>query len=144
MLTFVIRTQNAYTRWNRIKFNFIAEATAQIEAGYYQVDTGSLSGCCEGKDIMAFLPLISQVGPNPQALTFLSGFEMASMQYNSSYATPYEVQIVKQSVTIQGISVLVSSTSATRIHSLFISYIAYDPSIQNMVAGSSLRHLRPQ
>ena len=40
--------------------------------------------------------------------------------------------------TSKTISVLVSSTSATRIHSLFISYIAYDPSIQNMVAGSYL------
>ena len=36
----------------------------------------------------------------------------------------------------QGISVLISSTSATQVHSIFVSYVVYDPNIQNLVAGS--------
>jgi hypothetical protein len=31
--------------------------------------------------------------------------------------------------------VLISSTSATQVHSIFVSYVVYDPNIQNLVAG---------
>jgi cysteine-rich repeat protein len=55
---------------------------------------------------------------------------------NSSYSTPFEVQLLSSNVSAQGISLLVSSTSATQIHSLFVSYIVYDPFIQNLVVGS--------
>lgn len=36
----------------------------------------------------------------------------------------------------QGISLLLQSTSATQVHAIFVSYVAYDPNIQNLVAGS--------
>ena len=45
-----------------------------------------------------------------------------------------KVQAVVKGVSTQGLTVLISTTSATQIHSLFISYIAYDPSIQNLYA----------
>jgi cysteine-rich repeat protein len=35
-----------------------------------------------------------------------------------------------------GISLLLQSTTATQVHSIFVSYIAYDPNIQNLVAGN--------
>ena len=51
-----------------------------------------------------------------------------------NYYSPYEIQIVVNSVSTQGITVLISTTSATQIHSLFISYVAYDPTILNLKA----------
>lgn len=39
-------------------------------------------------------------------------------------------------VTAQGITVLLGSTSPTQIYSLFVSYIVYNPNIQNLVAGN--------
>ena len=40
--------------------------------------------------------------------------------------------MVLKSVSTQGLTLLISTTSATQIHSLFVSYIAFDPSIQNL------------
>ena len=39
-------------------------------------------------------------------------------------------------VDVQGITLLIQSTSATQIHALFISYLLYNPSIPNLVAGT--------
>lgn len=39
-------------------------------------------------------------------------------------------------VAAEGITVMVQSTSATQVQSIFVSYIVYDPSIQNLVAGN--------
>lgn len=107
-----------------------------MEVGYHQIDTGTLSACLSGKDIAAFIPFS---GPNRAvnaALTFLNGYEISSIAVNSSYLTPYEVQVTLSSVTSQGLSVMVSSTSATQVHSLFVSYIAYSSTILNLVAGN--------
>ena len=136
VIPFVVRTHWAYTRWTRLVFSFIAEASSQIEAGYYQIDTASLSSCCSGKQISAFIPFASQSSSFSSALTFLNGFEVSSITVNSSYLTPFEVQIVMNSVSRQGISVLLTSTSATQVHSIFVSYVAFDPNIQNLVAGN--------
>lgn len=136
MIPFIVRTQWGYTQWSRITFSFLAESSSQIEAGYYQIDTGSLSNCYSGKDIIAFLPFVNQNINAVNALTFLNGFEISSISVNSSYLTPYEVQILSSAVTNQGISLIISSTSATQIHSIFVSYVAYDSSIQNLVGGS--------
>jgi cysteine-rich repeat protein len=57
---------------------------------------------------------------------------------NSTYLTPFEVQVAVTSVSKQGISILISSTSATQVYSLFVSYVVYDPNIQNLVAGNYL------
>lgn len=74
VIPFVVRTQLGYTRWTRISFSFFAESSSQIEAGYYQIDTGSLSSCISGKSIVAFIPLSSQNIALSSAITFLSGF----------------------------------------------------------------------
>jgi hypothetical protein len=74
VIPFVVRTQWGYTQWSRISFSFLAEASGQIEAGYYQVDTGTLSACCSGKDIVAFLPFPVQNSALTSAVTFLSGY----------------------------------------------------------------------
>jgi hypothetical protein len=68
----------------------------------------------------------------------LNGFEVSSVLVNSSYASPFEVQVVSSALTAQGITVLLSTTSATQVHSVFVSYIVYDPSIPNLVAGNYL------
>ena len=96
------------------------------------------SFCISGKSIVAFIPLSSQSIALSSAVTFLSGFEISSVSVNSSYLTPFEAEVVVNSVSKQGISILLSSTSATQVHSLFVSYIAYDPNIQNLVAGNYL------
>jgi len=63
-----------YTRWTKISFSFIAEASDQLQAGYYQIDSGSLSGCSLGKVISAFVPYISNNKLLTHALVFLNGF----------------------------------------------------------------------
>jgi cysteine-rich repeat protein len=136
VIPFIIRTHWGYTQWTRISFSFLAEGSSQIEAGYYQIDTASLSSCNSGKSIAAFIPLTSQNPALSAALTFLNGFEISSVSVNASYLTPFEVEVVVNSVTKQGISVLLQSTTATQVHSIFVSYVAYDPIIQNLVAGS--------
>ena len=50
--------------------------------------------------------------------------------------TPYEIQITVSKINIQSIEILMSSTSATQIHSLFISYLVYNPNMINLVAGN--------
>lgn len=87
---------------------------------------------------MAFIPLSSQSSALSTAVSFLNGFEVSSVAVNSSYLTPFEVQTVVNSVSKQGISILLSSTSATQVHSVFVSYVAYNPNIQNLVAGNYL------
>lgn len=138
VIPFIVRTQWGYTRWTKISFSFFAEASAQINAGFYQINTASLSGCASGKEIIAFIPLTDCSISGPKALTFINGFEISSISVNSSYLTPFEVQLVSNSVSQTGITVVISSTSATQVHSLFISYVVYDPYILNLVAGSYL------
>ena len=84
----------------------------------------------------AFIPFKNPKNTYTTALTFLHGFEISSISVNSSYMTPYEVQILKSECTTHGISLILSSTSATQVHSLLVSYILYDPSLVNLVAGS--------
>ena len=136
MVPFIVRTQWGYTRWSKISFSFLASASPRIEAGYYQIDTGSLSACFSGKKMGAFIPFKNAKNAHTSALTFLHGFEISSVSVNSSYLTPFEVQVIKSECTTHGISLILSSTSATQIHSLYVSYILYDPALINMVAGS--------
>jgi len=137
VVPFVVRTQWGYTRWTRIAFSFFASASLHLQAGYYQIDSGSLSSCATGKSIAAFIPF-HEGNRFTTALTFLNGFEISSMSVNSSYLTPYELQIVRSAITHQGISLHISSTSATQIHSLYVSFIVYDPELINLVAGNYL------
>lgn len=76
---------------------------------------------------MAFIPTACE-GSTWKALTFLNGFEVASVSPKVGYWTPFEVQVVVTAVGVQGLTLLISTTSATQVHSLFISYIAYDSS----------------
>jgi hypothetical protein len=50
--------------------------------------------------------------------------------------TPYEIQITISKITHQSIEILMSSTSATQVHSLFVSYLVYNPKSVNLVAGN--------
>lgn len=136
VIPFIVRTHWGYTKWSKITFSFLAEASNQLDAGYYQIDTASLSACFSGKEIVAYIPFTSCSVKSPKALTFLNGFEVTSIGVNNTYNTPFEVQLLSNNVTAQGISLLISSTSATQIYSLFVSYVVYDPFILNLVAGT--------
>lgn len=75
VIPFVIRTHWKYTSWTKISFSFFAEDKANIEAGYYQIDSGSLAGCNTGKDIHVLLPFRTNFkGTNIKTATFLHGF----------------------------------------------------------------------
>jgi hypothetical protein len=91
VIPFIVRTHWGYTQWSKLTFSFLAEGSSQVEAGYYQIDTGSLSSCNSGKTIAAFIPLSSQSSALTSAITFLNGFEISSIAVNSSYLTPFEV-----------------------------------------------------
>ena len=136
VLPFVVRTQWGYTRWTKITFYFLAEASDLLSAGYYQIDTATLSACISGKQIIAYIP--TQPKSNSwKALTFLNGFEITSVNPNGNFYTPYDVQVNVKNVSMSGITLLISTTSATQVHSLFVSYIVYDPSI-NGVLGQNI------
>lgn len=134
IVPFIVRTHWGYTRWSKITFSFLAETSERIVAGYYQVDTATLSACISGKQIIAFIPTNCK-SKDWKAMTFLNGFEISTQRPKNNYYTPFEVQIVVKAVDVSGLTLLISTTSATQIHSLFISYIAYDPSIPNLMAS---------
>lgn len=94
-----------------------------------------MGSCCSEKAIAAYIPFSNQNIIGGQAITFLNGFEISSVNSSIGYLTPFEVQIVVNKVTSQGISILLESTSATQVYSIFVSYIVYDSNIQNLVAG---------
>lgn len=81
-ISFVIRTQWPYTKWNYIHFSFIAEDRLDLESGYYQIDTGSLSSCENGKLIDILLPFksIYQNGIQIKHNLFLHGFEISTIK----------------------------------------------------------------
>jgi hypothetical protein len=54
----------------------------------------------------------------------------------NSYRSPFEVEVVSNGITAQGVTVVLQSTSATQIHAIFISYLAYSKSIPNIISGS--------
>jgi len=126
-----VRTHWAYTKWTKINFFFLAEASDLIQAGYYQIDTATLSACMSGKQIVAYIPTQCK-SDQWKALTYLNGFEISSVNPKGTFFTPYEVQVSVKSISTKGLTILISTTSATQIHSLFVSYIAYDPSIKNI------------
>jgi cysteine-rich repeat protein len=137
VIPFVVRTHWGYTRWAKITFYFLAEASDLVQAGYYQVDTATLSACISGKQIVAFIPTACK-STQWQALTFLNGFEISSLSSKGTFLTPYEVQVVLKSVSTQGLTLLIQTTSATQIHALFVSFVAYDPSIKDLSARAVL------
>lgn len=93
IIPFIIRTQWKYTSWTKISFTFLAEDKDNIEAGYYQVDSGSLAGCISGKDIHVLLPFRTNFKGAIKALTFLHGFEITSNKVFGSNS-PFEIQVI--------------------------------------------------
>ena len=75
-IPFVVRTPWAYTSWVLIGFSFLAEDRADLETGYYQIDSGSLSGCENGKQIQVLLPFRNTYAPSSSIkhYLFLHGF----------------------------------------------------------------------
>ena len=55
-IPFLVRTHWKYTSWLKIGFSFLAENRLDLEAGYFQIDTGSLGSCDSGKQIKVLLP----------------------------------------------------------------------------------------
>ena len=86
----VIRTQWAYTSWVQITFSFLAEDRSDMEVGYYQIDSGNLSDCDNGKQIQVLLPFRSIFLPGSPINThlFLHGFEITTVALGAS-RSPY-------------------------------------------------------
>ena len=135
LIPFVIRTHWKYTSWTKISFSFFAEDKDNIEAGYYQVDSGSLAGCVAGKDIHVLLPFRTFFDGEIKASTFLHGFEITSNRVFGSQS-PLEVQIINTSVNVTGIAVTISVTTATQVQALFVSYIAIGSAFKDAYFGS--------
>lgn len=138
---FVIRTQWAYTSWVHIGFSFLAEDRADVETGYYQVDSGSLAGCEVGKQIQVLLPFRNQFDQNRQIFfhLFLHGFEITTVLATQGSRSPYEIQITSSSADRRGITVVLSTTTTTQVNSIYISYIAHHAiQILEVASGSHL------
>ena len=72
----MIRTHWKYTEWVKISFSLFAEDRSDIEAGYYQVDSGILGGCESGKNLQTFLAFKNEsiTGGIIHHHVFLQGF----------------------------------------------------------------------
>ena len=127
-----------YTAWTKIAFSFIAEDRRDIETGYYQVDTADLGSCLPGKNIQVSLPFKNQFFPhNPvQHLLFLNGFEISAQKINATSLSPFEVQLIESSADSTGIRAMISVTTITQVHNLYVSFIAWSSSSLNIAAGS--------
>jgi hypothetical protein len=97
IIPFMIRTHWKYTSWTKISFSFFAEDKGNIEAGFYQVDSGNLAGCNSGKDIHVLLPFRTNFKGAIQGLTFLHGFEITSNKLFGE-DSPFEIQIINKEI----------------------------------------------
>lgn len=90
-MPFAIRTHWKYTAWTKIGFSFLAEDRSDLEAGYYQVDSGLLGGCEPGKNIQVLMPFrgIGQVPGQIHHQLFLHGFEISVQKYNATTLSPF-------------------------------------------------------
>ena len=87
-----------------------------------------------GKAIQIELP-ISTTFSNLQALYFLNGYEIASLQ-SGSYNSPFEVQLINLSQGQHSLTLIVSATTETQVYSLLISYLAFDNSSSSFSSGN--------
>lgn len=122
-----MRTPWRYTYWTKIIFSFFAETRPEFEAGYYEIDSGRLGGCEAGKDIKVLMPFRKiglQMGKIEHML-FLQGFQITTQSYDYNTYSPFEVQIVESITNSTGIAVLLSVTTITQVHNIYISYLAW-------------------
>lgn len=134
-IAFLIRTQWKYTNWIKISVSFLAEDMSSIEANFFNIDTTSLAGCGQARDVRVLLPFRTPNFQAVKALTFLNGFEISSST-TSNGNTPYEVQVSNVAVNTSGVSLSVTVTSNTKVFSVYLSLIAYDCTLQNVVASN--------
>ena len=139
VVPFLIRTHWRYTFWTRIAFSFIAEDRKDIESGYYQVDSGSLGGCDQSKNIQVILPF-RKIGLMTSGLInhtlFLNGFEISSQKYNADTMSPFEIQLADSSTNSSGITVLITVTTVTQVHAIHISYVAWFSTKLSLIFGN--------
>ena len=87
-----------------------------------------------GKAIQIELPISTTIS-NLQALYFLNGYEIASLQ-SGSYNSPFEVQLINLSQGQHSLTLIVSATTETQVYSLLISYLAFDNSSSSFSSGN--------
>ena len=139
-IPFVVRTQWAYTSWVHIGFSFLADDRNDIELGYYQIDSGTLSGCELGKQIQVLLPFknVYTAAPPINHYMFLHGFEISTVVSGQGARSPFEIQISASQANISGIAVTFSVTTTTKVNSIYVSYVAFQGTTLEMVAGGHI------
>lgn len=100
-IPFQIRTQWKYTIWVKITVNFLAETRTDMEASYYQQDTGVVSGCGDTKAQALLLPLRGRfdIAKPLGVRVFLNGFEISTQPTTQNINTPYEIQLFNPKIT---------------------------------------------
>ena len=134
-IDFLIRTQWKYTVWSQIEFNFLAENIAELDANSFNVDTSSLVGCGQDKEVKVLLPFRTPGFVPVKALTYINGFEMTSIQAAGANS-PYEVQIINATVLTNGVSLSITVTSVTQVYTIYISIVAYTSALTDVYAGT--------
>jgi len=87
VVPFIIRTQWKYTQWSSMTVRIFIENRQDIEAGYYQLDSGALASCDASKNVNIQVPLHSQwqgFNANLQSVVFLHGFEISTQSFTRS------------------------------------------------------------
>jgi len=135
---FIVRTQWPYTKWNQISFSFVIEDRTDLESGYYQIDSGPLAGCDNGKSVDILLPFRTYFSQGKQIHynLFLHGFEISTSVVNGNNRSPYEIQIIGSSSNISGIAISLSVTTITQVNSIYISYFAFQNTDVALVGGN--------
>lgn len=77
-LSFLIRTQWRYTQWNNFQVSFLAEDHPHFDANSFSIDTPSLAGCTQSKEVKVILPYSNANFQGANSAAFLHGFEIST------------------------------------------------------------------
>lgn len=81
------------------------------------------------------MPLRTQ-GLSPiKILTFIHGFEISSVQSGNGKSS-FEVKITNVNFQSQGIALIITLNSNSKVFNVFLSIIAYDQTLQNTFSGN--------
>lgn len=100
----------------------------------YQIETNVLDSYEQNKKLQLFFPYRLVFRESPNTVTFLTGFEITSLQ-NSTYSSPVEIQQRIMNRNATGFTVSLTVTSSTLVSELAISYVAYDSRLLNKIAS---------
>ena len=99
------------------------------------VDTTQLAGCSTNKEVKVILPYRQSNFVAGKAIAFVNGFEIDTFGgYGGS--SVYEVQIINVKVSGNGVSMVITGTTSTKIYNVVVSFIAWSQQCQYVTGNT--------